>query len=70
MTVISLEHSIVDRLNRLPPHSRLRPGYVDLMRQIKREQLAEERVHRALVRDLEEELARDPLFALFAGLVL
>jgi hypothetical protein len=61
MTVISLEHRIVDRLNHLPPHSRLRPGYVDRMRQIKREQLAEERVHRALVRALEEELAREPM---------
>jgi hypothetical protein len=56
MNVISLESRIVDRLNRLPPHSRLRPGYVDLMRQIKREQLGEERLHRVLVRALEDEL--------------
>lgn len=42
MTVIALEERIVSRLNSLPPHSRLRPGYIDIMRQIKKEQLSQD----------------------------
>lgn len=40
MTVIAIDTDfIVSRLNDLPPHSRLRAGYCDMLRHVKRAQI-------------------------------
>lgn len=60
---------IVSRLNALPPHSRLRPGYCDLMRAIRRDELLLDQLEGDLLAALEAELGRDPGFAQTAGMV-
>lgn len=54
MNIVTLDSArIIARLNSLPPHSRLRPGYVDMMRQIRREELANDHIDKMLCDALE-----------------
>lgn len=60
MNTVTLDSAyIVRRLNELPPHSRLRSGYCDALRFLRRQELeADARLTRALD-DLEREIAAE-----------
>lgn len=64
MTVVTIDAAFVmAKLNSLPPHSRLRSGYVDILREIRRQELLEEAEHNAFAdeieRALEQSMARE-----------
>lgn len=47
MTIVTITPAfIIDKLQTLPPHSRLRAGYVDMMRHLRREQLLQDHMDR------------------------
>lgn len=46
-TIVTLDRDfILNKLNTLPRHSRLRPGYVDLMRHIRKDELTQDHMAR------------------------
>lgn len=62
--IVTLDSArIIARLNSLPPNSRLRPGYVDMMRQIRREELANDHMTEMLAKALELAFEEDDGFA-------
>lgn len=40
--ILALQPIVLARLNALPEHSRKRPGYVDILREIKRQEFVED----------------------------
>lgn len=60
---------VEQRMKQLPPQSRKRAGYCDLLRILRNEELQHERMARDLERALDEELGRDPQFWQHAGLM-
>lgn len=63
-TIVTLDSArIIARLNSLPPNSRLRPGYLDMMRQIRKEELANDHITAMLSEALELAFAEDAGFA-------
>lgn len=72
MTVIALTSDfITDRLNKLPPASRKRAGYCDLLKELRRRELEFEAECRKVNAELCDDLERvldDPEFQVTAGL--
>lgn len=57
MTVLTLSSDfLIERLNQLPPHSRMRAGYCDMLREIRKRELEEEAFHKTLCAELERAL--------------
>jgi hypothetical protein len=55
---------LVDRLNSLPPASRKRAGYCDLIREVRRMELMEPKLSAELVGELERVFEADELVRL------
>lgn len=65
-SIIDLRTFATKRLNELPPHSRLRPGYIDMLKHM----TAEELIFDALEKELCAAMERDPAFAAHLGLAV
>ena len=66
MNIVTLDSAfILNRLNALPPHSRLRSGYCDILREIRKREL----IAAAQDKALECRLAADLEFELTGGLL-
>lgn len=62
MTVVPLTSDfVIDRLNALPPHSRLRAGYCDLLREIRTFELKQDALSRECEEALEEALLNEDI---------
>lgn len=61
MNIVTIDEPfIVHQLNVLPPHSRKRAGYCDMLRHIRRQQLEQERLGKVLESELEKALSDVP----------